>query len=349
MADRTNSLIDLRSDTVTRPSEGMRAAMAQADVGDDVYGDDPTVTALEQKAAGLVGKEAGLFVTSGTQSNLCALLTHCGRGDEYIGGVGYHIPTYEAGGAAVLGGISPKHLHPNASGGLDAADVEAAIQPDDSHFAISRLLCLENTFGGCMQDQAAMEKTAAVARKHGLAVHLDGARLFNAVAASGKPAKDLAAFTDSVSICLSKGLGAPVGSVLCGPADFIHRARRARKILGGGLRQSGVLAACGLYALDHNVERLAQDHAHARILAERLNEVDGLCVDMDTTHTNMVWLNIDRSGQGALDETMMEHGIVVSNPYGTEQLQTRLVTHLDFEERHIDRVVEGFRAWLERR
>lgn len=343
----SNTMVDLRSDTVTRPSEGMRLAMAQAEVGDDVYGDDPTVSALEEKAAALLGKEAGLFVASGTQSNLCALLSHCGRGDEYIGGLGYHIPTYEAGGAAVLGGISPRHLRPMANGCLDPVEIEASIQPDDPHFAMSRLLCLENTFNGRVQDQAAMTAAADVAQRHGLLVHVDGARLMNAAVASGTQACDLVSFADTVSLCLSKGLGAPVGSVLCGPADFIVRARRNRKLLGGGMRQAGVLAACGLYALDNNIERLADDHANARELAERLNSMDGLVVDLETTQTNMIWLKIDATGRGPLSAHMLEHGIIMSDPSGEGQAVARLVTHMDFESRHADSVVDGFASWLD--
>jgi threonine aldolase len=342
----SNRLIDLRSDTVTRPSAGMREAMANAEVGDDVYGDDPTVNTLEERAAEMMGKEAGLFVSSGTQSNLVALLTHCGRGDEYIGGIGYHIPKYEAGGAAVLGGISPRHLPLNDKGGLDPAAIEAAIQPDDSHFAITRLICLENTHNGLVMDQAAVEQTAAVARSNDLKLHIDGARLMNAAVKSGRPASELVACADTVSLCLSKGLGAPVGSVLCGPKDFIHRARRARKLVGGGLRQSGVLAACGLYALQHNVDRMAEDHANASAMANRLAELPGLNFDVDKVHTNMIWIDVAQdAGKGSLSEHMMERGMIVSEPSGANR-SFRLVTHLDFESGDIDKVVDGFANWL---
>lgn len=344
-ADGANRLIDLRSDTVTRPSDGMRSAMANAEVGDDVYGDDPTVRALEERAADLLGKEAGIFVASGTQSNLTALLTHCGRGDEYIGGTGYHIPKYEAGGAAVLGGISPRHLTLNKAGGLNPQDVEAAIQPDDPHFAVSKLVCLENTYNGMVMDQDNIEKTAEIARANGLALHIDGARLMNAVVKSKTSAKELVACADTVSLCLSKGLGAPVGSVLCGPADFIKRAHRARKMLGGALRQSGVLAACGLYALDHNVARLAQDHENASMMAKRLQDIDGVTIDLKSVQTNMIWLTVAGEGEGKLSDHMMERGMVVSDPSGPDNT-VRLVTHLDFEADYIDRVVDGFASWL---
>ena len=343
--NNSNRLIDLRSDTVTRPSAGMREAMANAEVGDDVFGDDPTVHALEEYAADMLGKEAGLFVSSGTQSNLTSLLTHCGRGDEYIGGVGYHIPKYEAGGAAVLGGISPRHLPLNEKGGLNAADVEAAIQPDDPHFAVSRLVCVENTHNGMVMDQEEIERTAEVARANGLKLHVDGARLMNAAVKSGRPAKELVDCADTVSLCLSKGLGAPVGSVLTGPKDFIHQARRPRKLLGGGLRQAGVLAACGLYALQHNIERLEEDHDNAASLAKRLNEIPGIEFDIDKVHTNMLWIDVAGEGQGSLSEHMMARGMIVTEPSGPNKT-TRLVTHLDFESGDVDAVVDGFASWL---
>lgn len=344
--NNANRLIDLRSDTVTRPTEGMRQAMANADVGDDVFRDDPTVRALEERTADLMGKEAGLFVTSGTQSNLAALLSHCGRGEEYIGGAGYHISSWEAGGAAVLGGISPHHIALNANGGLDAADVEAAIKPDDPHFAISRLVCLENTCWGRVIDQVGIEKTADVAHAHGLKLHMDGARLMNAAVRTNRPAKELVACADSVSICLSKGLGAPAGSVLCGSRDLIAKALRARKMLGGSLRQSGVLAACGLYALDNHVDRLAQDHENANTMAARLQELPGMNIDLDSVETNMIWVNVDGdAGQGSLSEHMMQRGMLISDPSG-EKRTTRLVTHLDFDSTDVDKVVDGFASWL---
>ncbi|MFD0917684.1 low-specificity L-threonine aldolase [Pseudahrensia aquimaris] len=338
----SNHLIDLRSDTVSRPSKGMREAMASADVGDDVYGDDPTVTALEEQVADLLGKEEALFVASGTQSNLIALLSHCGRGEEYIGGVGYHIAKYEAGGAAVLGGISPRHLTPDESGALVPEEIEAAVQPDDPHFAISRLLCLENTFNGRVQDQAKIEAACAVARDNGLSIHIDGARLLNAAVAIGRSAQELVAPVDTVSLCLSKGLGAPVGSVLAGPKDFIAKARRNRKMVGGGLRQSGVLAACGLYALHNNVERLADDHANARAMAQKLTEIDGVEIDMNSVQTNMIWLRLSKRGEGSFSTYMLERGIIIGEP----DPGMRLVCHLDFSADDIDKVVDGFAGWL---
>ncbi|EFL90728.1 low-specificity L-threonine aldolase [Ahrensia sp. R2A130] len=344
-SSETAPIADFRSDTVTRPSADMRQAMAEAEVGDDVYGDDPTVRALEEKAADLLGKPAGMFVASGTQSNLAALLAHCGRGEEYIGGVGYHIAKYEAGGAAVLGGISPRHLTPQANGALNPDDVRDAINPDDSHFAISRLVCMENTFNGQVVDQAQIEEVATIAHDHELSVHLDGARLMNAVVASNRSAAELVEHMDTVSLCLSKGLGAPVGSVLCGPTDFIIRAKRARKMLGGGLRQSGVLAACGLYALENNVRRLADDHARAKQLAERLSQLDGVEIDLASVETNMIWLKIPAERTVPLSAHMRELGLVVSEPSGRDRVM-RLVCHLDIDDSHVDSVANAFADWL---
>jgi threonine aldolase len=339
-----NSTIDLRSDTVTRPSAGMREAMAAADVGDDVYGDDPTVRRLEERVASLLGKEDALFVTSGTQSNLVALLSHCGRGEEYIGGVGTHIAKYEAGGAAVLGGISPRHIQPKENGALDAGEVAATVQPDDPHFAITRLVCMENTLNGKIVPQSEIEAVAGAAREHGLSVHLDGARLMNAAVGSGKSAADLAAPADSVSLCLSKGLGAPAGSVLTGPTDFIARAKRNRKLLGGGLRQSGVLAACGLYALEHNIERLSQDHENAVELARNLTAMNGISLN-HPVDTNMIWLTL-APGDNAPDLVafMARRGIVLSGPDMTGGI--RLVTHLDFDKAQIGTITDAFAAYV---
>lgn len=338
-------LIDLRSDTVTRPSPGMREAMASAEVGDDVYGDDPTVRALEERVASLLGKAAALFVSSGTQSNLTALLSHCGRGEEYIGGIGYHIPTYEAAGAAVLGGISPRHLKPDASGALDPEEVEATIAPDDEHFAITKLVCIENTFNGQVVPQEKLEAVSDVAHANGLKIHIDGARLMNAVVKSNASAAELVEFSDTVSLCLSKGLGAPIGSVLAGPEDFIAKAHRNRKLLGGGMRQSGVLAACGLYALENNVDRLAEDHAHASALAEMLGKLDGITIDPATVQTNMIWMTMGEGKREGFSAHMREHGVVIADP-DARTGSLRIVTHLDFPVSAIDTVVEGFEAWL---
>ena len=339
--ERGAIVADLRSDTVTRPTQAMREAMAKAPVGDDVYGDDPTVNALEAQAAALLGFEAGLFVASGTQSNLTALLTHCGRGDEYISAVGYHIPRYEAAGAAVLGGISPRHLTPDENGWLSPEQIAAAVEPDDPHFARSRLVTLENAHDGRVQSPVEVSRIAQVARSNGLSLHLDGARLMNAVVASGEDARTFCAPFDTVSLCLSKGLGAPVGSVLCGSAAFVRQARRNRKLLGGGMRQAGILAQCGLHALTHHVDRLADDHARARRLAEALSALGGLSVDMSRVETNMVWVEVAPELREGLVEHMRMHGIVVSQPGPS----LRLVTHLDIDDAAIDRVIEAFRDW----
>src|SRR5688572_8873591 len=270
--------VDLRSDTVTQPSRGMREAMAAAPVGDDVFGDDPTVNRLQELCATRFGMQAGLFFPSGTQSNLAALMAHCQRGEEVIVGQEAHTYRYEAGGMAVLGSIQPQPIQNLADGSLDLAQVEAAIKPDDSHFAITRLLALENTLGGRVLSRAYMADAIALARRRGLSIHLDGARIFNAAVKLGTPVKELCAGFDSVSVCLSKGLGTPAGTVLVGQGELIGRARRVRKMLGGTMRQVGVLAAAGLYALEHNVERLAEDHANAALLAKGLAGA-GLKVD----------------------------------------------------------------------
>lgn len=336
-----NRIIDLRSDTVTRPGPAMREAMASAEVGDDVYGEDPTVNALQERVAALVGQAAGLFVSSGTQSNLIALLTHCGRGEEIITGREYHVCKYEAGGASVLGGAVLTPLDVGANGGLTAQAVAAAIKdPDDIHFPMSRLVSLENTWNGHVQDQGEIVRIADMAHGRGLAVHLDGARLMNASVSSGRPAAELAAPFDTVSVCLSKGLGAPVGSVLTGPAAFIERARRLRKMLGGGTRQAGVLAAAGLYALDHHVERLAEDHANARLLAEGLARIGGLEVDYPDTATNMVFLRLPPERFGAFRAGMAEAGVLI----GGRSPLIRMVTHLDVSAEDIGRVVDAAKA-----
>ncbi|MDF2799949.1 MAG: low-specificity L-threonine aldolase, partial [Devosia sp.] len=275
---------DFRSDTVTRPSAGMRAAMAAAEVGDDVYGDDHTVRQLEQRMSMLLGKEAAVFVPSGTMSNLLALMSHCGRGDEFIAGQQAHCYMFEGGGAAVLGSIQPQPIAHQPDGTMALQDIAAAIKADDIHFARTRVIALENTFGGRVLPLAYMSEVAELARRRGLGLHLDGARAFNACVALGIEIGSFAAPFDTVSICLSKGLGTPVGSVLVGSGELIEKARRHRKMLGGGMRQSGILAAAGLYALEHNVERLAEDHRRARRLAEGLAGFDGLSVPMPDTN-----------------------------------------------------------------
>lgn len=331
------SVIDLRSDTVTRPGPEMRRVMAEAEVGDDVFRDDPTVDRLEELAAGMLGKEAGLFVSSGTQSNLCALLTHCGRGDEYIVGQQAHTYIYEGGGAAALGGIQPQPLDLEEDGRLDLEKVERLIKPDDYHFARTRLLCLENTTNGRVLPAGHEEDARALVDRHGLCLHLDGARLFNAAVKSGRPAAEMAAPFDSVSICLSKGLGAPVGSVLTGSADFVTEARRWRKVVGGGMRQSGLLAAAGIHALEHHVERLADDHANAQRLAEGLVEIEGCQADPDQVQTNMVYARFPEQKRNELPRKLKERGILVYPGH-----PMRLVTHLDVSPEDVERAVEAF-------
>lgn len=330
---------DFRSDTVTRPSAAMRAAMMGAEVGDDVFGDDPTVSRLEAVMAERLGKQAAIFVPSGTQSNLLALMSHCGRGDEYIAGQQAHCYRWEGGGAAVLGSIQPQPIEHQADGTMALAAIEAAIKPDDSHFAPAKVIALENTFGGRVLPFAYMQDVAALAGRRGLGLHLDGARAFNA---SVKLGMDIAAFTaafDTVSICLSKGLGAPVGSVLVGRQDLIDKARRHRKMLGGGMRQAGILAAAGLYALEHNVARLADDHARARRLAEGLARHEALRVTMPDT--NIVFIDMDASVGEKFTPYLQGQGVGVTGRYG----QQRWVTHLDVDDAAVDAslaLVDGF-------
>lgn len=287
--------IDLRSDTVSWPTPTMRAAMAAAPVGDDVYGEDPTVNELEAMAATMTGKAAGLFVASGTMGNLCAVLAHASRGDEAILGADSHVFSWEAGGMAALGGVVPYPLPTDAIGRMDAGAVEDAVREDDPHLPRSRLVLVENSYGakyGYPLPPSYFAEIEVVARRHGLALHMDGARLFNAAVAQNVPASEIAHHVDSVTFCLSKGLCAPVGSVLCGSEDFIYRARRVRKSLGGGMRQAGVLAAAGIVALQEMVERLADDHARARMLAEGLAQLPGTRVDLDRVRTNMVFFDL---------------------------------------------------------
>jgi len=332
-----NALVDLRSDTVTRPGEGMRRAMLAAELGDDVFGDDPTVNRLQAQAAGLLGFEDALFFPSGTQSNLAALMSHCQRGDEVILGQEAHSYRFEAGGAAVLGSIQPQPLANRADGTLDLAEVEAAIKPDDAHFARTRLLALENTIGGRVIPRAYLEEALALAERRGLATHLDGARVFNAAVSLGLPVGALVKGFDSVSVCLSKGLGAPAGTMLVGSKDFTARARRARKMLGGAMRQAGVLAAAGLYALEHNIERLADDHANAARLAQGLGEM-GLPVEQ---HSNMVFVKPPAERVVPLVEALGMQNILV-----LPGARMRLVTHLDVDAAGIDRAVAGFASAL---
>ncbi|MDX1454122.1 MAG: low-specificity L-threonine aldolase [Gammaproteobacteria bacterium] len=327
--------IDLRSDTVTRPTAAMKQAMLEAELGDDVFGDDPTVNALEAKAAALAGKAAGLFLPTGTQSNLVGLLAHCQRGDEYIVGQQAHAYCWEGGGAAVLGGIQPQPLEQDARGCMSLAAIAAAVKPDDSHFARTRLLALENTWGGRALDARYLDDATSVARQHGLATHLDGARVFNAVIATGQSLADMARDFDTVSICLSKGLGAPAGSVLVGSQDLVDSARRWRKVTGGGMRQSGMLAAAGIHALDNHVDRLAEDHARAEKLATGLR---GLGYDVDGPETNMVFVTPGAAGD-RLKTLAEERGIRL--PAGEH---IRLVLHLDIDDAALEQVLDLFAA-----
>ncbi len=332
-------MIDLRSDTVTRPTAAMRAAMAAAEVGDDVFGDDPTVNALQARVAALLDKPAALFMPSGTQSNLCALMAHCQRGDEFLVGQMAHTYRWEGGGAAVLGSIQPQPLPQGADGCIALAEIEAAIKPDDAHFARTRLLALENTWGGQVLPLDYLDAATALARRHGLATHLDGARLFNAAVATGQSVARIARGFDSVSVCFSKGLGAPAGSALAGPADFIARAHRIRKMLGGGLRQAGVLAAAALHALDHHVARLAQDHAHAHRLAGGLAGLPG--VSALPPQTNIVFVDLDPARAAGVVDRLQAAGLLCT---GGQRL--RLVTHLDLGPDDIEQALRILRATL---
>lgn len=373
------TIVDLRSDTVTQPTAAMRSAMLDAKLGDDVFGDDPSVNALQEKIAGMLGFEAAMFVPTGTQSNLCAILSHCQRGDEYIVGQMAHCYRWEGGGAAVFGSVQPQPIHHQPDGSLALADIEAAIKPDDAHFARSRLLALENTLGGKLLPLAYVQQATELARAKGLSRHLDGARLFNAAVAQaaltgsnpspaagpsqggaapsggsdphevGKrgggifaEARRIAQCFDSVSVCFSKGLGAPVGSALCGSRDFITRAHRIRKMAGGGMRQSGILAAAALHALEHHVERLAQDHALAKRLADGLAGIDGLQVE--APQTNIVFVDLTgaaRSRAQALLTHLTEQGIQATGLY-----QLRFVTHLDVDAAGVDRAVAAIRDFF---
>jgi len=341
-------LIDLRSDTVTLPTPRMREAMAAAEVGDDVFGEDPTVNRLEAMAAERMGKEAGLFVPSGTMGNLVALLTHCNRGDEVILGDQSHTFLYEAGGSAALGGIHPFPLPNNPDGTIDPEKIEAAIRPENVHFPRTRLICLENTHnrcGGAVLRPEYMARVAAIARRHGLAIHLDGARIFNAAVALGVEPAVLTRDADSVTFCVSKGLSAPVGSVLCGSADFIAEARRARKIVGGGMRQAGVIAAAGIVALEEMVDRLAEDHANARRLAEGLAEMPGITIELDSVETNIVIFELHREDltPEELAARLREQGVLLL-PIGGRQL--RAVTHYGIERKDIETALAAFRRIL---
>ncbi len=338
-------VIDLRSDTVTQPTDEMWDAMRRSPLGDDVLGDDPTINELEAFAADMLGKEAAVFASSGTQSNLIGILAHCGRGDEYI--VGQHAHTYrmEGGGAAVLGSVQPQPL-PNASDGtLDLVEVEANIKPHaNPHYAMTRLLTLENTWNGRVLPLDYQEAAGALATRHSLGLHLDGARFFNAVVALGATPAEVAAPYDSVSICLSKGLGCPAGSLLIGSEDLVAKARRTRKMVGGGLRQAGVIGGAGLFALQHHVERMADDHRRASTLARSLAEIDGISVDLDAVETNMVFVDVagDVHDLVGFAETK---GVKLLVVYGRN---LRMVTHLDVDDDDIATVIDVVRTWSDR-
>lgn len=329
-------IIDLRSDTVTQPTPEMRRAMADAPVGDDVFGDDPTINELERRAAELMGKDAAVFVASGTMGNITALLTHTQRGDEVIVGSEAHILLAEVGGTGALAGAVLRPLPNDARGRLDPAAVESTIRPQNVHFPRTALVCLENTHNRCggaaltVQDT---ESIAEVARRHGAAVHLDGARIFNAAVALGVSARELAAPADSVTFCLSKGLSAPVGSLLCGSHDFIDRARRNRKMLGGGMRQAGILAAAGLVALDSMIDRLAEDHENAAVLARGLAELPGIEIDPDVVQSNLVFFRFDDEPAATFSQRLKDAGILAG---ASGPRSIRMVTHYGIERRHID-------------
>ena len=373
----TNKSVDLRSDTVTQPTEAMRAVMQAAKLGDDVFGDDPSVNALQEKIAAMLGFEAALFVPTGTQSNLCGILSHCQRGDEYIVGQMAHAYRWEGGGAAVFGSVQPQPLNHQPDGSLSLDEIEAAIKPDDAHFARTRLLALENTLGGKLLPFEYVQQATALAKDKGLMRHLDGARLFNAAVAQARgsvraesvevfassergrststssvrtefrdevlvEAKRIAQCFDSVSVCFSKGLGAPVGSALCGSKAFIARAHRIRKMAGGGMRQGGMLAAAALHALDHHIGRLADDHALAQRLAAGLAGIDGLRVE--APQTNILFVDLTgatRDQSAALLKHLASHGIQATGLY-----RLRFVTHLDVDAEGVDRAIAAIRAFF---
>jgi threonine aldolase len=346
----TTKIVDLRSDTVTQPTQGMRAAMHAAPLGDDVFAGDPSVNALQDRIADMLGFEAALFVPTGTQSNLCALLSHCQRGDEYIVGQMAHCYRWEGGGAAVFGSVQPQPLEHQADGSLALADIDAAIKPDDAHFARTRLLTLENTLGGKLLPFDYVQAATKLAKDRGLSRHLDGARLFNAAVAQAMQtgddpkaeAKRIAQCFDSVSVCFSKGLGAPVGSALCGSKAFIDRAHRIRKMAGGGMRQSGGLAAAASYALDHHIARLADDHALATRLAAGLAGIEGLKVEAPQTNI----LFVDLTGEARARSKDLIHHLGEHQIQATGLYRLRFVTHLDVDAAGVDRALSVIRDFF---
>jgi threonine aldolase len=344
-----HKIVDMRSDTVTLPTPAMRRAMFEAELGDDVYGEDPTVNRLEALAANRLGKEAAVFVPSGTMANLVCLLTHCGRGDEAIMGHMAHTFLFEAGGSAAVGGIHPRTIPNQPDGTLHLADIEAAIRsPGNEHYPRTRLVCLENTHNRCsgaVLTPAYMAQVRALADSYGLAIHLDGARIFNASVALGVPTAALARDANSVSFCLSKGLAAPIGSLICGPADFVAEARRQRKMLGGGWRQAGSLAAAGIVALEEMVGRLAEDHANARRLAEGLSRIPGIHLDVERIQTNIVIFELDPRAPAPSDfaASLAAHGVKVGAIGGRK---LRAVTHVGIDGQDIDRALAVAQAVL---
>ncbi|MDE0301529.1 MAG: low-specificity L-threonine aldolase [Candidatus Poribacteria bacterium] len=331
-------VIDLRSDTATRPTEGMTAAIAAAELGDDVLGEDPTVNRLEALAAETTGTEAAVFATSGTQSNLLGIMALCQRGDEYIVGQDAHTYKAEGGGAAVLGSIQPQPLDFEPDGTLNLDAVDNAIKPDNFHYARTKLLCLENTRSGIALPLDYLRRAREFTRERNLKLHLDGARVFNAAVKQRVPVNDIACNFDSISFCLSKGLGAPVGSVLCSTTEVVKEARRWRKVLGGGMRQAGILAAAGIFALTKQVDRLEEDHVNAALLAQGLHDMDEVTVDFPTMQTNMVYIGVPETESAALSEFMKEKGILIS---GGKSI--RLTIHLDVSREDIYTIISAFK------
>lgn len=348
MQQTDGQMIDLRSDTVTKPTPAMRQAMVEAEVGDDVYGEDPTVNRLEAMTAELLGKEAALFVSSGTMGNLTALLAHCGRGDEIILGDRCHIFRSEQGGAAALGGVHPMAIRNQADGTLDLAEIEANIRGDNEHYPVTKLVCIENTHNFCGGRVLAVDYMDAIgdlAHAHGLKLHVDGARLWNAAVALGVSPARVIRNADSVSVCLSKGLAAPVGSLVAGDKAFIARARRMRKVVGGGMRQAGTLAAAGIVAITEMVERLSDDHANAKALAQGLAALDGIAINPDDVETNLVFFELTRDDMtpAQLVNGLAAHGIKLSAS-GGRRLRAVLNYHVTAED--VNQILSAFRATL---
>lgn len=335
-----NKIIELRSDTFTTPSQQMKEYMFDAQVGDDVYGEDPSVNALEEKLAKLTNKESALFAASGTQANLLAMLSHCQRGEEYICGQDSHIFKYEGGGASVLGGISAQPIEFEDDGTLDLIKVNKKIKPDNFHYAITKLLCLENTHNGKVLPLSYLQEARKFTQDKNLLLHLDGARVFNAVTALGIDIKDISACFDSINICISKGLGAPVGSVLVGSKEFINKARRYRKMIGGGLRQSGYLAAACSYAIDNNIKDLEKDHIHAKKLALELSKIDE--IKILSNNTNMVFIELLDKNVDVFINNLKNKGINISGTYN----ELRLVTHRDVSSEDIEYVIKAFKEFF---